>query len=121
MAVAIVFLGAIAGGVLAGVIAHWIAGWKVPTWARGLMPVLVIPLVASIVAGFLMLVVFGTPSARPLRTSPLYDLLASRGAVFGSKNGWERANYFLPAGLPPVIPKPRMPLWPLGMYFCASA
>jgi 4-methylaminobutanoate oxidase (formaldehyde-forming) len=37
-------------------------------------------------------------SARPLRTSPLYDLLAARGAEFGSKNGWERANYFRPAG-----------------------
>ena len=37
-------------------------------------------------------------SARPLRTSPLYDLLASKGAEFGSKNGWERANYFRPAG-----------------------
>jgi glycine cleavage system aminomethyltransferase T/glycine/D-amino acid oxidase-like deaminating enzyme len=35
-------------------------------------------------------------TARPLRTSPLYDLLASRGAQFGSKNGWERANYFKP-------------------------
>jgi len=33
-------------------------------------------------------------SARPLRTSPLYDQLATRGAEFGSKNGWERANYF---------------------------
>src|SRR4029078_4426675 len=33
-------------------------------------------------------------TARPLRTSPLYDLLAARGAVFGSKNGWERANWF---------------------------
>jgi 4-methylaminobutanoate oxidase (formaldehyde-forming) len=31
-------------------------------------------------------------TARPLRTSPLYDLLAARGAEFGSKNGWERAN-----------------------------
>jgi glycine cleavage system aminomethyltransferase T len=37
-------------------------------------------------------------TARPLRTSPLYDLLAARGAEFGSKNGWERANYFKPAG-----------------------
>ena len=37
-------------------------------------------------------------TARPLRTSPLYDLLASQGAVFGSKNGWERVNYFKPAG-----------------------
>ncbi len=37
-------------------------------------------------------------SARPLRTSPLYDLLAAKGAEFGSKNGWERANYFKPGG-----------------------
>ena len=38
-------------------------------------------------------------TGRPLRTSPLYDLLALRGAEFGSKNGWERANYFRPAGV----------------------
>lgn len=37
-------------------------------------------------------------TARPLRTSPLYDLLGAKGAVFGSKNGWERANYFKPLG-----------------------
>ena len=37
-------------------------------------------------------------TARPLRTSPLYDLLAAAGAEFGSKNGWERANYFRPPG-----------------------
>jgi 4-methylaminobutanoate oxidase (formaldehyde-forming) len=39
-------------------------------------------------------------SARPLRTSPLYDSLAARGAVFGAKNGWERANYFKPPDAP---------------------
>jgi PTS system fructose-specific IIC component len=55
------FLGAIIGGVLAGVIAHWIGGWKVPTWARGLMPVMIIPLFTSIIAGLLMIVVFGKP------------------------------------------------------------
>ncbi|MFZ9336376.1 MAG: GcvT family protein [Burkholderiaceae bacterium] len=38
-------------------------------------------------------------TARPLRTSPLYDLLAAKGAEFGSKNGWERANYFRPHGV----------------------
>ncbi len=38
-------------------------------------------------------------TARPLRTSPLYDLLAAKGAEFGSKNGWERVNYFRPAGV----------------------
>ncbi|MEO7940060.1 MAG: FAD-dependent oxidoreductase [Burkholderiaceae bacterium] len=33
-------------------------------------------------------------TARPLRTSPLYDALLAKGAEFGSKNGWERVNYF---------------------------
>ena len=41
-------------------------------------------------------------SVRPLRTSPLYDLLAAKGAVFGSKNGWERANYFKLADAAPA-------------------
>ena len=39
-------------------------------------------------------------TVRPLRTSPLYDMLAAKGAVFGSKNGWERANYFKPLDAP---------------------
>ncbi len=55
------FLGGIVGGVLAGLIAHWIAQRKVPTWARGLMPVVVIPLGATLIAGVLMLVVLGKP------------------------------------------------------------
>jgi len=33
---------------------------------------------------------------RPLRTSPFYERLKTRGAVFGLKNGWERVNYFDP-------------------------
>jgi glycine cleavage system aminomethyltransferase T/glycine/D-amino acid oxidase-like deaminating enzyme len=33
-------------------------------------------------------------SARGLRRSPLYQTLADQGAVFGSKFGWERANWF---------------------------
>jgi 4-methylaminobutanoate oxidase (formaldehyde-forming) len=37
-------------------------------------------------------------TVRPLRRSPLYDRLKARGAVFGTKLNWERANYFLPAG-----------------------
>ncbi len=38
-------------------------------------------------------------TARPLRTSPLHDLLAAKGAQFGAKNGWERANFFHPLPL----------------------
>ncbi|MBM3571568.1 MAG: FAD-dependent oxidoreductase, partial [Alphaproteobacteria bacterium] len=37
-------------------------------------------------------------SARPLRVSPLYERLKSQGAVFGSKFGWERPNWFARAG-----------------------
>lgn len=41
-------------------------------------------------------------SARNLRRSPLHDKLAARGAVFGSKNGWERPLWFAPAGVAAV-------------------
>ncbi|HKP66130.1 MAG TPA: FAD-dependent oxidoreductase [Casimicrobiaceae bacterium] len=37
-------------------------------------------------------------TVRPLRRSPLYDRLKSKGAVFGTKLNWERANYFRPQG-----------------------
>jgi sarcosine dehydrogenase len=35
-------------------------------------------------------------SARPLRCSPLYGRLAAQHALFGSKMGWERPNFFAP-------------------------
>ena len=37
-------------------------------------------------------------SGRPRLVSPLYDRLKARGAVFGSKLGWERPNWFAPPG-----------------------
>lgn len=37
-------------------------------------------------------------TVRPFRRSPLYDRLRGKGAVFGTKLNWERANYFLPPG-----------------------
>ncbi len=40
-------------------------------------------------------------SGRPLRRSPLYDRLQARGAVFGEKLGWERANWFAGPGEEP--------------------
>lgn len=39
-------------------------------------------------------------SARGVRRSPLYDTLKRQGAVFGSKFGWERANWFACDGIP---------------------
>jgi 4-methylaminobutanoate oxidase (formaldehyde-forming) len=37
-------------------------------------------------------------SARGGRRSPLYPLLKAKNAVFGSRFGWERPNWFAPAG-----------------------
>lgn len=37
--------------------------------------------------------------ARPAKTSPVYDRLAAKGAVFGQRYGWERANWFAPVGI----------------------
>ena len=42
-------------------------------------------------------------TARPFRRSPLHHLLAEANACFGSRMGWERANYFAPAGVDPAI------------------
>lgn len=36
-------------------------------------------------------------SGRPQRTSPLHDRLTARGALFGTRMGWERPNVFGPA------------------------
>lgn len=41
------------------------------------------------------------PDARPAKTSPVYDKLKRMGAVFGQRYGWERANWFAPAGVEP--------------------
>lgn len=40
--------------------------------------------------------------ARGIRRSPLYETLKARGAVYGSKNGWERPNWFAPQGVAAV-------------------
>ncbi|MGD9301591.1 MAG: FAD-dependent oxidoreductase [Desulfobacterales bacterium] len=40
-------------------------------------------------------------SARGVRRSPLYFPLKGKGAVYGAKYGWERANWFAPEGVAP--------------------
>ncbi len=42
-------------------------------------------------------------AARPLKTTPCYDRMKALGAVFGSVYGWERPNWFAPAGY--AVPK----------------
>ncbi|MFL5792738.1 MAG: PTS fructose transporter subunit IIC [Actinomycetota bacterium] len=57
------FLGGLVGGLLAGAIALYLVRLKVPRAFAGIMPVVVIPLVATLLVGFLMVVVIGKPIA----------------------------------------------------------
>ncbi|NKZ10456.1 PTS transporter subunit EIIA [Mycolicibacterium septicum DSM 44393] len=57
------FIGGIVGGLIAGFAAQWISSFKVPQWFRGLMPVVVIPLGASLIVGLLMFLLLGRPLA----------------------------------------------------------
>ncbi|MFE7845143.1 fructose-specific PTS transporter subunit EIIC [Microbacterium sp. NPDC057407] len=77
------FIGGIAGGLLAGVTAWWIGSWRVPRWLRGLMPVVIIPLLASIVASGLMILFLGRPIATLMEwlNTWLTDLSATSGII----------------------------------------
>ncbi|WP_314501838.1 fructose-specific PTS transporter subunit EIIC [uncultured Microbacterium sp.] len=57
------FIGGIVGGLLAGVVAWWLGRLPAPRWLRGLMPVVIIPLVGSIVASGLLILFLGRPIA----------------------------------------------------------
>ena len=41
-------------------------------------------------------------TARGVRTSPLHERLAERGAAFGEVAGWERPNWYAPKGVEPL-------------------
>ncbi|KXO98181.1 PTS fructose transporter subunit IIABC [Tsukamurella pseudospumae] len=55
------FIGGVVGGLLAGVVALWIGKLRLPQWARGLMPVVIIPLFATLITGGLMYMILAGP------------------------------------------------------------
>ncbi|MGW5443102.1 PTS fructose transporter subunit IIABC [Streptomyces asiaticus] len=57
------FLGGLVAGLIAGAVVMAIQRFKVPASLRGIMPVVVIPLISSAIVGVLMFVVIGKPIA----------------------------------------------------------
>ena len=57
------FIGGLIGGILAGYVAAWFTGLNVPTWLRGLMPVVIIPLGTTLAVGAVMYMLLGRPLA----------------------------------------------------------
>lgn len=56
------FIGGLIGGFMAGYLVLLVIQFiKLPNWAKGLMPMLVIPFIASLVGGLLMVYVVGVP------------------------------------------------------------
>ena len=55
------FLGGLVTGVLGGLVARWVSGWNVAKGVRGVMPVVVIPLLSSLITIGLFITVLGRP------------------------------------------------------------
>ena len=55
------FLGGIATGFIGGFAALWISRWSVPKGVRGVMPVVVIPLLSTIITGAALVLILGRP------------------------------------------------------------
>ncbi|WP_211439046.1 fructose-specific PTS transporter subunit EIIC [Corynebacterium glutamicum] len=69
------FIGGLVTGILAGLIALWIGSWKVPRVVQSLMPVVIIPLLTSVVVGLVMYLLLGRPLASIM--TGLQDWLSS--------------------------------------------
>ncbi|MGW0646738.1 PTS fructose transporter subunit IIABC [Streptomyces badius] len=79
------FLGGLVAGLLAGAVVMAIQQVPVHATLRGIMPVLVIPLIASAVVGFLMFIVVGKPiaSLQNALTDWLNGLSGSNAVILG--------------------------------------
>ncbi|MEU7397894.1 PTS fructose transporter subunit IIABC [Streptomyces albogriseolus] len=83
------FLGGLAAGLIAGGVVLAIQKVNIPAALRGIMPVVVIPLISSAVVGFLMFVVIGKPIAEAQKgmTDWLAGLTGANAVLLGALLG----------------------------------
>ncbi|MGA5081225.1 fructose-specific PTS transporter subunit EIIC [Streptomyces griseoincarnatus] len=83
------FLGGLAAGLIAGGVVLAIQKVNIPAALRGIMPVVVIPLISSAVVGFLMFVVIGKPIAEAQKgmTDWLSGLTGANAVLLGALLG----------------------------------
>jgi PTS system fructose-specific IIC component len=83
------FLGGLAAGLIAGGVVLAIQKVRIPAALRGIMPVVVIPLISSALVGFLMFVVIGKPiaSAQKGLTDWLNGLTGTNAVLLGALLG----------------------------------
>ncbi|MFJ6943238.1 fructose-specific PTS transporter subunit EIIC [Streptomyces wuyuanensis] len=83
------FLGGLVAGLLAGAVVLAIQKVRVPAVLRGIMPVVVIPLLSSAIVGFLMFLVIGKPlaSLQQALTDWLNGLSGANAVILGAVLG----------------------------------
>ncbi|MEU0858562.1 PTS fructose transporter subunit IIABC [Streptomyces griseofuscus] len=83
------FLGGLAAGLISGAVVTAIQRVRIPQALRGIMPVVVIPLISSAVVGFLMFVVIGKPIATAQKgmTDWLSGLSGANAVLLGALLG----------------------------------
>ncbi|MER6381774.1 fructose-specific PTS transporter subunit EIIC [Streptomyces sp. NPDC001127] len=83
------FLGGLAAGLIAGGVVMSIQKIDIPAALRGIMPVVVIPLISSAIVGFLMFVVIGKPiaTAQKSLTDWLNGLTGTNAILLGALLG----------------------------------
>ncbi|KOV57531.1 PTS fructose transporter subunit IIABC [Streptomyces sp. MMG1121] len=83
------FLGGLAAGLIAGGVVMAIQKVRIPAALRGIMPVVVIPLISAAIVGFLMFVVIGKPIATAQKgmTDWLNGLTGTNAVLLGALLG----------------------------------
>ncbi|AVI94391.1 PTS system transporter subunit IIC [Oenococcus oeni] len=84
------FIGGIIGGYMAGWLAFAVLKYvKVPSWAKGLMPTLIVPFLASLISGLIMVYIVGTPVSwfTTWLTALLKSLNGTSNLIFGAMLG----------------------------------